>query len=534
MVGILAARGQLPERGRRFARFLTCQDVCGRTGRIVGRAEFGGDGGMELARRYADRHGLGLDAFWEDLRLVKAAGLAERVVAPAPGRVAVYALCLAPAAIPQQLPEDLTQQLQVWQLPDVESSGHEDTTVGRLTAGEAPAWTEPDAEPVVVELTSHQAADLQAAPRWEHPAGTPAAEAAVRLAEAMRRAAEEDRPRDVRCVATAAPKSTGDRLTDRLTVFTGVQPETSPLYARGVFPHVGCLSDGSKGLMSRNGMEQAKRTRQRGAGLPWGGGDDYHAVAQRVLQACWRSWRLQLGRGRKILPSGAWGADGEWLQDSGTQWADLHRVIVMALHRSTEQELVFLLTGGIRSAENLGRLAAWRLWKLINTRRDAHGYGPRPMEHIRIQNDDLDPAEIVRHAELSLQARQQPVPRDDRAAAAHAASAAAKAEAARRAAEDEARRRAEYERWGIKRAEVAAELAARPPVPTRATEAGPLDMAQVQAAAVERARLDRASRPLNPPTPSPRAAADRQAETDRARASWSVRLARLLDEPQAD
>ncbi|MFI9366060.1 hypothetical protein ACIG5E_34170 [Kitasatospora sp. NPDC053057] len=487
---------------------------------------------MRLAELYAEKYQLALGAFWDDMKLAKAAGFVERVVAPAPGRFAVYALCLVPAAIPQHLPEDLTRRLRVWQLPDVESNGHEDTTVGHLTAGEAPAWTEAEAEPVVVELTSHQAADLQAAPRWEHPAGTPAADAAVRLAEAMRRAAEEDRPRDWRCVATTEPKSVGDRITDRLNKLAGVGPETSPLYAKGVYPHVGCLSDGSTGLMPRNFMGQDQRTRQRGAGLPWGGGDDYRVVAQRVLQTSWRSWRAQLGRGRKILPSGTWGADGEWLQGSGTQWADLLRVIEKALHRSTEQELVHLLTGGIRSADNLGRLAAWRLWKLINTRRDAHGYGPRPKEHIRTQYDDLDPAQITRYAELAEQARQQPVPRDERAAVAHAATAAAQAEAARRAAEDEALRREQYERWGIKRAEAAAELAARPAVPVPDGSDQPRDMAQVQAAAVERARLDRASRPLNPSAPSPRAQADRQAETERARASWNVRLARWLHEQE--
>ncbi|MFF1794316.1 hypothetical protein ACFVXQ_08815 [Kitasatospora sp. NPDC058263] len=529
MVALRHERGELPQRLHRFAKFLTNKDVCERSGRIIGCVEFGQDGGMKLAELYAEKHGLAIGAFWDDLKLAKAAGLAERVVAPAPGRVAVYALCLAPAAIPQRLPEELTRQLRVWELPTVESNGHEDTTVGHLTAGEAPAWT----EPVVIELTKHQAADLQAAPRWEHPEGTPAAEAAVRLAEAMRRAAEEDRPRDVRCVATTAPKRVGDRIAHRLNAFTGTEPETSPLYVRGVFPHVGCLSNGSNGLMPRNNMEQTKRTRQRGAGGPFGGGDDYHVVAQRVLQACWRSWRLQLGRGRKILPSGTWGDDGEWLQGSGTQWSDLHRVIVMALHRSTEQELVHLLTGGIRSADNLGRLAAWRLWRLINTRRDAHGHGRTLNEHIRAERDDLHPAEITRYAELSLKARRAPAPRDERASAAHAAHAAAQAEVERRAVEAEAQRREQYERWGIKRAEVAAELAARGTVPTAAVDHQPRDMAQVQAAAVERARLDRARRPLNPPSPSARTEADRQADTERARANWNVRLARLLENPEA-
>ncbi|MFF2751124.1 hypothetical protein ACFVVA_37010 [Kitasatospora sp. NPDC058048] len=537
MVALRHTRGDLPERLFRFCEFMSQQEIDRRNGRILGRYGYDHrDGGVELSERYAEVTGLGKAQFWADLHDVVRFGLAERVVAPAPGRKAVYALCLTPAAIPQQLPEDLTQQLRVWQLPDVESNGHEDTTVGHLTAGEAPAWTAPAAEPVVVELTRHQAADLEAAPRWEHPTGTPAAEAAVRLAEAMRRAAEEDRPRDLRCIATRAPQSTADRITSRLHELAAVEPETSPLYARGVFPHVGFLSDGSRGLMSRNGMGQAQRTRQRGAGAPWGRGDDYQVVAQRVLQACWRSWRIQLGRGRKILPSGTWGADGEWLQGPGSQWDDLRRVIVMALHRSTEQELVHLLTGGIRSADNLGRLAAWRLWRLINTRRNAHGHGPRPKEHIRAERDDLSPAEISRAGDLYLQAMAEPIPRDDRATAAHAAHAAAKARAERQAAEDEAVRREQYERWGIKRAEVAAELAAKRAelaASQAETAAEPRrSIAETQAAAVERARMERATRPLNPPSPSPRAQADRQAETERARAGWNVRLTRWLAEQE--
>ncbi|MFF4583773.1 hypothetical protein ACFY15_36310 [Streptomyces sp. NPDC001373] len=72
---------------------------------------------------------------------------------------------------------------------------------------------------------------------------------------------------------------------------------------------------------------------------------------------------------------------------TGDVWSDLHHTVVIALRRATESELVELLTSNIVrrdqwgrvtfQAENMGRLAAWRLWRLINSRKNAHGYGRR-------------------------------------------------------------------------------------------------------------------------------------------------------------
>lgn len=103
------------------------------------------------------------------------------------------------------------------------------------------------------------------------------------------------------------------------------------------------------------------------------------------MRRVWHSWRVQLGRGVVFLPSGT----PEELSRSmtGDAWSDLHHTITIALRRSTESELVDLLTSNIVRrnewgeitfrAENLGRLAGWRLWKLINSRKNAHGHGPR-------------------------------------------------------------------------------------------------------------------------------------------------------------
>jgi hypothetical protein len=65
-------------------------------------------------------------------------------------------------------------------------------------------------------------------------------------------------------------------------------------------------------------------------------------------------------------------------------------VIGIALRRSSPAELFELLTSNIGQAENMGRLAAWRCWKLINARRDTHAYRPvvdashRPRPPVRV------------------------------------------------------------------------------------------------------------------------------------------------------
>ncbi len=74
-----------------------------------------------------------------------------------------------------------------------------------------------------------------------------------------------------------------------------------------------------------------------------------------------------------ILRSGHWDNAGAWQRHTAS--SDLRRVIGIALRRSTESELVELLTSNVAEADDLGRFAAWRLWWLVNSRRNADGYG---------------------------------------------------------------------------------------------------------------------------------------------------------------
>ncbi|MFD7057203.1 hypothetical protein ACFWBS_55960 [Streptomyces mirabilis] len=126
------------------------------------------------------------------------------------------------------------------------------------------------------------------------------------------------------------------------------------------------------------------------------------------------SWRAQLGRGVVFLPSGT----PEELSRSitGDSWSDLHHTIAIALRRSTESELVELLTGNIVrrnewgeitfQAENMGRLAAWRLWRLINDRKNAHGYGRRREVKIAAHVEAWDEATSEERARMRARVEQ--------------------------------------------------------------------------------------------------------------------------------
>ncbi|WP_329345526.1 hypothetical protein OG252_52100 (plasmid) [Streptomyces sp. NBC_01352] len=405
-------RGMLPETKFRLIKFLNTQRLDPMTGRIEGR--YGTDqvdGGMALAERYAWQFGVGPDRFWEDLKGVKAYGLAEQVVKPAPGRRAVYALVLRADAIPSDLPEDLMRELRVWDLPEAEDPD-EDAAYGHLSARPAPA-----VEPFVVRgenrETQQLITELAAAPLWEHPADSPAAAVAEELRTQWQRAsravdpwpgwepAEEPQAAlvapavvkpapapDLRCIAVA-DRDRAAEMTARIhrLMAVGVNGKTSPLYARGFSQLDGFTSNGSKWLNRDEEMEKAETTPSAATGKRTGQafGDDLSSVARSVMRRVWHSWRVQLGRGVVFLPSGT----PEELSRSmtGDAWSDLHHTITIALRRSTESELVDLLTSNIVRrnewgeitfrAENLGRLAGWRLWKLINSRKNAHGHGPR-------------------------------------------------------------------------------------------------------------------------------------------------------------
>ncbi|WP_330294067.1 hypothetical protein [Streptomyces sp. NBC_00576] len=405
-------RGTLPETKFRLAKFLNSQRLDPATGRVEGR--YGTDqvdGGMALAERYAWQFEVGTDRFWDDLKGLKVYGLAERVVAPAPGRLAVYALCLRADAIPSDLPEDLMRELRVWDLPEAEDP-YEDAAYGRLTARPAPA-----VEPFVVRgenrETQQLITELAAAPRWEHPADSSAAAVAQEIRTEWQQATRAVDPwpgwepveapqaalvapavakpkltPDLRCIAVA-DRGRAAEMTARVhrLMALGVNGKASPLYAKGFSQLDGFTPNGSSGLIWSKEMEKAETTPSAATGKRTGQafGDDVSTVARSVMRRVWHSWRVQLGRGVVFLPSGT----PEELSRSmtGDAWSDLHHTITVALRRSTESELVELLTDNIVrrnewgeitfQAENLGRLAGWRLWRLINSRKNAHGHGPR-------------------------------------------------------------------------------------------------------------------------------------------------------------
>lgn len=441
---ILRYRGMLPEKKFRLAKFLNNQRLDS-TGRVEGR--YGTDqvdGGVALSERYAWQFNIGTDRFWDDLRGLKAYGLAETLVAPAPGRRAVYGLCLSADAIPADLPEDLMRELRVWDLPEAEDE-FEDAAYGRLSARPAPA-----VEPVVLRGANPEAqqliTELAAAPRWEHPADSAAATVAqsirtewmrstraadawpgwepVEAAPAALVAPTAPKPTpapDFRCIAVA-DRDRAAEMTARVhrLMADGVNGKPSPLYAKGFSQLVGLSSTGSSGLISSERMETAETTPSAATGKRTGEafGDDVSDVARSVMRRVWHSWRAQLGRGVVFLPTGT----PEELSRSltGDAWSDLHRTVTIALRRSTESELVDLLTSNVVQrdpwgrvtfqAENMGRLAAWRLWRLINSRKNAHGYGRRRevkvAAHVEAW-DELSSAQVFRMRSRAEQERQE-------------------------------------------------------------------------------------------------------------------------------
>lgn len=388
---IAHARGVLPTTKFRLGKFLNEQRLDPATGRVEGR--WGTeqiDGGLALAERYAYVHDVGPDRFWDDLKGLYRAGFAERIVAPAPGRRAVYALCLRADAIPANLPEDLVRELHLWDLPEAEDL-HEDAAYGRLTARPTP-----EVEPLVIvpgnAETRQMAAEVAAAPRWQHPAGTKAAEVAVAIREGAKRLGADAMP-DLRCTAVADPDRAAEmearvrRIQVRLMTLD-VYGKASPLYAKGFDQLVGSTSAGSRGLSSSEGMEKTKTTPSAATGKRVGKafGEDLSAVASSVMRRTWHLWRRELGRAEVILPK----LSPEELSRSmtGSTWDDLRHTVAIALGRGgTESQLVELLTQNLQrrdrwgnplgKVENMGRLAAWRLWQFINSRPDSLPYAKR-------------------------------------------------------------------------------------------------------------------------------------------------------------
>ncbi|MFD4143034.1 hypothetical protein [Streptomyces sp. NPDC058572] len=451
-------RGLLPARKFRLAQFLSRQSLDPLTGRVVGRWGTGQvDGGLALAERYAYVHGIGEDRFWDDLKGLYHYGLAEQVVKPAPGRRAVYALCLRADAIPGDLPDDLMRELKVWDLPDAEDP-YEDAEYGRLTTREAVA-----VEPLVVECGPHESRQLADAPRWEHPAHSKAAQVAGKIRESARWLGAADTP-NLHCAAVAEPDRAAvmSARVHRLMVLMG-NGKASPLYAKGFSQLVGFSSTGSSDLSPAR-IEQPKTTPSAAPGRRGGQvfGEDFSAVARRVQSRVWHSWRAQLGRSEVLLPSMT--PQERRRSVTGDPWSDLHHTIVIALRRSTESELVDLLTDNVIRhdqwghetfrADNLGRLAAWRLWRLIRER-DAAGYGQLDARRRKVPQaahvsewDDIDTALARRERILSGQTNQQTLEAQARLTDARRAEARRRDEAMARA---EAERREKFERWNLGR-----------------------------------------------------------------------------------
>ncbi|MFI9824610.1 hypothetical protein ACIHFC_29775 [Streptomyces sp. NPDC052013] len=440
-------RGLLPETKYRLARFLSQQELDPATGRVVGQWGTGRtDGGMSLAARYAWQFGVGEDRFWDDLKGLYRYGFAARDVAPAPGRRAVYALVLRTDAIPQSLPDDLAQQLNVWDLPEFEDP-HEDARYGHLTdAADAAVLS---GEAAVVAVDEEGAAELAAAPRWEHPADSPAAAAAEAIRQSAKALGKESGPQDLRCWAVA-DRDRAEALNQRMAT----NGKTTPLNAREVSSLSGVLPTGSRGLSWPDKMGQTKTTPSAAPGknLAFLSGDDPRAVADRVLRRAWHAWRAQLGHGKVLLPSGRWDELGRW--QAGSAWSDLQRTVQIALRRATESELVELLSSSVAGVDDVGRLAAWRLWRLINARRDAHGYGRRrPVAQAdHVTRWDHVPTAVAARAHIMATPA---APADLHNRQAELREQERRREAARLAAEAELRREAERAelsgRWGLDR-----------------------------------------------------------------------------------
>ncbi|MCP3822189.1 hypothetical protein NLX86_30095 [Streptomyces sp. A3M-1-3] len=195
-----------------------------------------------------------------------------------------------------------------------------------------------------------------------------------------------------------------------------------------------------------------------------------------------------------ILRSGHWDELGQWHSGStaGARqvWSDLVRTIAVALRRSTPAEVFETLTSNIADVDDLGRLAGWRLWRLINRRQDAHGYRPAPQVRVSALASAWDEADAEQLARLRAEADRragEPQPGTTAVAATERARRLAEQDAARAAAAAE--RAALYARWGIHVPEwrEAEQVEAGPVEKRRAVDEG-------RAAALARAREERHGR----------------------------------------
>ncbi|WP_433573946.1 hypothetical protein [Streptomyces sp. CA-251247] len=495
MAELAHRRGLLPVRKFRLAQFLSRQSLDPLTGHVVGRWGTGQvDGGLALAGRYAAVHGVGEDRFWDDLKGLYRHGLAYQAVKPAPGRRAVYALCLRTDTIPGDLPQDLMRQLKVWDFPDAEDP-YEDADYGRLASRPV------SIEPLVVQCGEREAEQLAASPRWEHPAHSKAARIAEQIREAAKALGAAGSP-NLHCAAVAAPDRAAamSARVHRLMLVMG-NGKASPLYAKGFSQLVGFRSTGSRDLRPDH-IELPKTTPSAAPGKRSGQayGEDFSAVASRVQRRVWHSWRAQLGRSHVFLPSPTRAEQRR--SHTGDPWSDLHHTITIALRRSTESELVELLTQNLIRydqwghetfrADDLGRLAGWRLWRLIRDR-DAAGFGRLDARRRQVAQakhvsawDDIETAVARRARILRGEASSRMLeerPRRDEASRRDAAFARAEAE-----------RREKAERWNLGRWEPESDREGKSPEERRMPLPPGTTNDAIHAAAVARARAEKRGR----------------------------------------
>ncbi|MGW2725594.1 hypothetical protein [Streptomyces sp. NPDC001492] len=465
-------------------------------------------GGLDLAHRYGLAHGIGSDRYWADLSGLYRAGWAEQAVRPAPGRKAVYRLCLRMDAIPADLPEDLTRALRPWALPEP-ADVHEDSVYGRLTGRRAVPMQHGVLQLVEGVTAYEMAAAVQTAPRWEHPADSAEAEVAARIRETSKALPQEDRVALEPAYAVAADEPQTS-LAERLSVQWAGVAKRLP-YTRGVSQLCGLLSADRTGLVTYDEMAKTTTTPSAAPGKKprRAVAADLSSAVEWVVRRAWASWRAQLGYREVILPKPSDESASRSL--TGSKWGDLQRVVGIALRRgATPTQLVELMTSNLIKRDQWGhetwrvtsvsQLAAHRLWRWINAHPDAPHYTRRPTvaqaAHVTAW-DNPTPAELAARLARARQAQ------DAQRTRIEALALEAEARAAARQRRRDAERAELADRWGLDRyAQPAQEPAARrdeveaerlSAVRRRArAKVDPGDRSR--AAAIERARAERRER----------------------------------------
>ena len=342
----------------------------------------------DLSARYGREFGLAAGAFWADRLPLVEAGLIEQVCAPFEGQPAVYRVCVRLDRLPRDLPADLAAALGLEDLSDVLAAAAEaletaaaarrghlaDVPEGLpewtvVSAAEVPRKLAPVKEPSAGEEADETAlralaeqlagsefarllGALAADARWEHPQGSRAAQVAADIARAAAVTPQELRPADPRCVCIAP----AHRLRTGTVSYTR---------KRALSPF-GLFTQETLGPVIER-MESAERTPQRAAGAWRGDGPSAVAAAEGVLGRAYAIWRDKLRSDQLIYRPAPGSAVCD--EERARPWRDLRHAVVVALRRSTEDQLVAELTHDLHGVRDVARLAAGRCWTLTRARR---------------------------------------------------------------------------------------------------------------------------------------------------------------------